>query len=183
MPQYRRACVPGGTFFFTVVTFERRRILTSDLARRCLRKAWEDTNHRRPFELQAVCLLPDHLHCVWSLPEADGDFSSRWKMIKGCFTRMYRAAGGAEGDRCPSRELKGEAAVWQRRFWEHWIRDVEDFQRHVDYIHFNPVKHGLVERPGDWPWSSFRSHVREGWYHPDWGAQEPESLSGFTARE
>ena len=179
MPRYRRLYLPGGTFFFTVVSFDRRPFLTSELARRCLRFAWKETRQKYPFELDALCLLPDHLHCLWTLPEGDVDYSTRWKAIKGGFTRSYLKAGGAEGSRNPSRRKKREAAVWQRRFWEHTIHHDEDLRRHYDYIHYNPVKHGLVSRPIDWPWSTFRRYVEMGWYHREWGQEEPATVAGF----
>ena len=179
MPHYQRLYLPGATYFFTLVTFDRRRFLTSDLARRCLRAAWTEVRQKRPFDVDAVCLLPDHLHCLWSLPGDDADYSTRWKAIKGIFSRSYLAAGGTEGHRNRARRRSGEAAVWQKRFWEHTIRDDRDYQRHLDYIHYNPVKHGLVARPIDWPWSSFRRHVRRGLYHPEWGCTEPMTVGGF----
>ncbi len=179
MAKYRRLYIPGGTYFFTVVTFDRRPFLTSDLARKCLRAAWIEVRRKYPFELDALCLLPDHLHCLWTLPD-DVDYSIRWSAIKGGFTRRYLAAGGTQGVRSPSRWKKGEAAVWQRRFWEHTIRNDKDLRRHYDYIHYNPVKHGLVQRPYDWPWSTFRRYVRMGWYDREWGREEPATVVDFT---
>ena len=182
MSEYRRAKIPGATYFFTVVTFDRKQILTTDLARRCLRSAWEDAQKRHPFRVEAVCLLPEHLHCIWTLPGNDADFSIRWNMIKGLFSKRYLAGGGTDGLRNKSRKRTGEAALWQRRFWERLIRDENDLRKHFDYIHFNPVKHGHVVRPADWPWSSLHRYVRKGWYNSDWGAQEPESIKGFECR-
>jgi len=179
MPQYQRAFVPGGTYFFTVVTFDRRPILTSESSRPILREVWLYIQERYPFKVDAICLLPEHLHCIWTLPSNDADYSRRWSAIKGLFSRKYLAAGGEEGTRNPSRARKGEAAVWQRRFWEHCVRDQEDFNRHVDYIHFNPVKHGLVESPRDWPWSSFHRYVAAGYYVSEWGAVEPDSVKSI----
>ena len=164
MTNYRRANLEGGYYFFTVVTYRRRRFLTDELARTCLRTAWEETRRRSHFDVVASCLLPDHLHCVWKLPEGDRDFSLRWSRIKAGFTRRYLPAGGAECSRSPSRDRKRERGVWQRRFWEHQMRDEEDLQRHIDYIHYNPVKHGLVERVEDWAWSTYHRYVREGIY-------------------
>ena len=183
MTTYRRPVVPGGTFFFTVVTFGRRRFLTDDLARACLRNAWRETMRWKPFQQDAVCLLPDHLHCIWTFPPDDSDFSSRWSFLKGSFTRQYLQSGGPQGVRGTSRIRKGEAAIWQRRFRDHAIRDEKDFARHVDYIHFNPVKHGLVSRPKDWPWSSFNRYVKLGWYEEDWGDQEPKDVQGMKEIE
>jgi putative transposase len=166
---YRRARQEGGCLFFTVVTYDRRRFLTENRARECLRAAWDETLRLHPFEVVAVCLLPDHLHCIWRLPEGDEDYSSRWARIKAGFTRRYLRAGGEEATQTRSRRDRRERGVWQRRFWEHRIRDGTDLQRHVDYIHFNPVKHGLVPQIHDWPWSSFHRYIREGFYQGyDW---------------
>ena len=173
MPEYRRAFIPGGTYFFTVVAHERRPFLTSDLGRSTLRAARRFVQERRPFNTQAFCLLPDHLHCVWTLPSGDAGYPERWQMIKSRFSRTYLAAGGEDGSRNPSRLRRREAALWQRRYWEHAIRDEGDFARHIDYIHYNPVKHGLVTRPADWPWSTFHRFVAEGGYDITWGAAPP----------
>jgi len=178
MSDYTRARIAGGTYFFTLVTFDRRPILTSPLARACLRDALRDTRDHQPFQLDAICLLPDHLHCLWTLPDGDADFSGRWNRIKGIFSKRYLTAIASRADPNPSRRRKGEAAIWQRRFWEHGIRDADDFRRHLDYLHFNPVKHGHVSRATDWPWSSLARHVRLGWYDPAWGTQEPSALKG-----
>jgi putative transposase len=164
MTKYRRAQFEGGYYFFTVLTHQRRTLLTDTRARACLRLAWQETRRRSYFDVVALCLLPDHLHCVWKLPEGDCDFSLRWSRIKVGFTRRYLGAGGTECDQNPSRNRKRERGLWQRRFWEHQIRDEQDLQRHVDYVHYNPVKHGLVERVEDWPWSTYHRYVREGIY-------------------
>jgi putative transposase len=164
MSYYRRANDPGGCYFFTVVTFRRRSFLTDDLARDCLRHAWRTVRERRPFELVALCLLPNHLHCIWRLPPDDADFSTRWASIKAIFTREYLQCGGTDAVRNPSHLRRQDAAVWQRRFWEHQIRDEVDLSRHINYIHFNPIKHGLVTDPADWPWSTYHRYLREGYY-------------------
>jgi len=176
---YRRRYVPGGCYFFTVVTFERRPFLTSDLARACLRAAWTEVRRHHPFQVLALCLLPDHLHCLWQLPEKDVDFSTRWKHIKGNFSRRYRAGGGNEGERSASRLRTREAAFWQRRFWEHLIRDESDYANHVNYIHYNPVKHGYAQWPGEWPWSSFHRFLAEEWYDREWGWTPPKMPPDF----
>ena len=170
MPNYRRYFVPGGSFFFTVVTHERRRFLTTDLARQCLREAISGIQKRFPFENFAIVLLPDHLHAIWNMPPGDANYSLRWRRIKEEFTRSFCAAGGLEGYRSPSRRKRQERGVWQRRFWEHVIRDEGDLERHFDYIHYNPVKHRLVQRPADWPYSTFRQYVKRGFYSLDWGS-------------
>jgi len=176
MPDYRRAFIPGGTYFFTVVTFERRHILTSELSRPILREAIEYIRELHPFTVDAICLLPDHLHCIWTLPDGDTNYSTRWSAIKALFSKKYLAGGGQASERSNSRSRKGEVAIWQRRFWEHAVRDGDDFNRHVDYIHYNPVKHGLVENPRDWQWSSFHRYVRAELYESEWGAVEPDSI-------
>ena len=160
MTDYRRADVEGGYYFFTVVTYNRRPFLTDSLARRCLRAAVRETRNLRYFELVAICLLPDHLHCIWKLPGDDCGFSLRWARIKAGFTRRFLGLGGTESGQSQSRDRTRERGVWQRRFWEHQIRDETDLQRHVDYIHYNPVKHGLVEHVEDWPWSTYQRYLR-----------------------
>lgn len=180
MPEYRRGRQVGGTYFFTVVTHERRPFLTDEPARGCLRSARREARGRRPFHVDAVCLLPDHLHTVCTLPEGDSDFSGRWAAIKSVFSKRYLAGGGSEGARSASRARQGEAALWQRRFWEHVIRDEEDYRRHPGYVHYNPVKHALVQRAGDWPWSSLQRLIAEGLYPAGWGETEPPLLRGAT---
>jgi putative transposase len=183
MPNYHRSNIAGGSFFFTVVTFDRQPILTGDIARRLLHKAWMDTNEHFLFITQAVCLLPDHLHCIWTLPEADADFSVRWKEIKRSFSHQYLNQIGPGGTRNESRQRRHEAAIWQRRFWEHALRDEEDLNHHLDYLHFNPVKHGLVTKAADWPWSSFHRFVKLGYYDAEWGQGEGEGILSNPAME
>jgi putative transposase len=173
MSDYRRNFVPGGTYFFTVVTHERRPILDGESGRDSLRRAILDVRGKRPFDLVAIVLLPDHLHSVWSLPSGDSDFSIRWSQIKERFTRYYLRAGGAEGTITTSRSARRERAIWQRRFWEHTCQDEDDLKRCVDYLHWNPVKHGVVQSVGDYPWSSFHRFVSEGEYEPGWGGGNP----------
>jgi putative transposase len=171
-----RTKIPGGIYFFTVVTFDRMNFLTTQLARSTLRTAWKEVQARHPFDVEAICLLPDHLHCIWQMPEEDDNFSLRWQAIKSISTKSYLAAGGIDGWRNASRTRTGEAAIWQRRYWEHLICSEQDYTRHFDYIHYNPVKHGYVHRPHDWKWSSFHRCFRKGFYSYDWGAAEPESI-------
>jgi putative transposase len=168
MPNYLRSRVEGGTYFFTVVTYQRLPILTNGIARRILREAWARTAQWYPFETVAVCLLPDHLHCIWTLPAGDSDYSVRWNGIKGLFTKGYLREIGPGEERNESRMKRREAAIWQRRFWEHTIEDEVDFETHLDYVHYNPVKHGYVSRPIEWPWSTFRRYVNQGIYDSDW---------------
>jgi len=169
MSKYRRALVPGGTFFFTVVTHRRQPILTETCSRQFLRTAFREVQDERPFTIDAIVLLPDHLHCVWSLPPGDADFPTRWRQIKKRFTQQYLDAGLPEVAVSASREHQGDRGVWQRRYYEHLIRDELDLKRCIDYLHLNSVKHRLVERVRDWPWSSFHRFVRLGEYDIDWG--------------
>jgi putative transposase len=169
LPNFRRAFVPGGSYFFTVVTEARAPILTGDLARSCLRRAFIAARARWPFQTVAIVLLPDHLHAIWSLPAGDFAFSRRWAWIKRAFTRDFLARGADDRGVSPAKRRDRRRGVWQRRFWEHLLRDEEDFERHCDYIHYNPVKHGVVARPRDWPYSSFARFVAAGDYPPDWG--------------
>lgn len=169
MVMYRRARVPGGTYFFTVTLADRRsRLLTEYVDG--LREAFRRTRERRPFTVDAIVVLPDHLHALWTLPPDDGDFAMRWQTIKTHFTQVLHASGLSI-----PRHRNKEPAVWQRRYWEHVIRDDEDRQRHLDYIHFNPVKHGHVRRVVDWPYSSFHRWVRQGVVTADWGGDPDES--------
>ena len=164
MPQYRRYRLPGGCYFFTVTLADRRKTHLTDHIDD-LRDAIRWTRNRRPFQIEAMVVLPEHLHCIWSLPEDDADYSSRWKMIKARFSRALPCAEA----RSRSRIQQGERGIWQRRFWEHTIRDELDYERHVDYIHFNPVKHGHVAQAGEWAYSSFGRFVARGDYPADWG--------------
>ncbi len=164
MPNYIRAKFEGGYYFFTVVTYNRKRIFNTEFTRSCLRQAIRRTQIKHPFETIAICLLPDHLHCLWKLPENDADFSIRWSSIKGRFSREYLRCSDRQGPVPFSRKRKEEVCIWQRRFWEHQIRDEKDLQGHVDYIHYNPVKHGLVRQIEDWPWSTYHRYVQDGFY-------------------
>jgi len=169
--QYRRALVRGGTYFFTVVVFARAKILATPEHIQLLRASFAHVMSRHPFQIDAIVILPDHLHCIWTLPENDCDYSNRWRMIKAYFTRYCNPKWKRKPS--ASRKNKNEQALWQRRFWEHLITDECDFARHVDYIHYNPVKHGYVDSPGDWAYSSFQKYVRNGKYSLSWGS-DPE---------
>jgi putative transposase len=173
MPNYQRNLVPGGTFFFTVVVHQRHPIFHSAVARKLLRNAIQSVRTDRPFQLCAVCLLPDHIHTVWILPPGDSDYSTRWRKIKEGFTTPWLEQGGWEGEVSKSRRARGERGVWQRRYWEHTVRDDDDLRRCVDYTHWNPRKHGLVSRIRDWPYSSFFRFASAGEYEIDWGGTDP----------
>jgi putative transposase len=163
MPNYRRAFVPGGCWFFTVNLLDRRRRLVTDHID-ALREATRLTQTRHPFTIDAMVVLPDHIHAVWTLPPGDADFSLRWRLIKIGFAQAVPKTE----QRSAVRIARGERAIWQRRFWEHLIRDDEDFRRHVEYCYINPVKHGLVSRVRDWPHSSFHRDVQVGLFPEDW---------------
>ena len=168
MPNYRRANVAGGTYFFTVNTLRRLPVLIEGPVRDTLREAIRRTRETHPFDIDAWVLLPDHLHCIWTLPEGDADFSIRWAKIKRFVSKTCGTEFGVQ-DLSASRQARSESGLWQRRFWEHQIRDEMDFIRHVDYIHWNPVKHGHVTRATDGRYSTFHRFVRDGVYPPDWG--------------
>ncbi len=175
MPEYRRV-KDGRTFFFTVVTFNRQRFLCFKESRIALRKVIEEIRLLKPFEIDAWVLMPDHIHCIWSLPEDDVDYSKRWGLIKSGFTKIVgkRLVGNSHSTK--SRIRKKEGTVWQRRFWEHKIRNEKDFENHCNYIHYNPVKHGLVSSPKDWVFSTFHRYVKNETYPEDWGCSEPIEL-------
>jgi len=180
MSDYRRWFVPGGMFFFTVVTYRRCPILGTDAARHFLRSAVETIRKKRPFELFASVLLPDHWHLIMQLPSGDDDYSTRVKRVKEEFTKSWLAAGLPEARVTAAQAKKGERGIWQPRFWEHAVEDVRDLERCTDYIHWNPRKHRLVPRVVDWPWSSFHRFVKAGDYDADWGGEEPDSVAGNT---
>ena len=178
MPDYRRAHLPGATYFFTVNLADRRqRLLTEHV--NALRAAFRLARVRHPFAIDAIVILPDHLHTIWTLPDGDADFPTRWRLIKSYFSRALPATETVS----VSRTLKAERGIWQRRFWEHAIRDEDDLERHVDYIHFNPVKHGYVAHVREWPHSSFHQYVARGDLPPDWGGDMREIRGEFGERE
>jgi putative transposase len=173
MVQYRRNFVPGGTYFFTATLADRRSTALVDHIA-ALRLAFRGARRARPFAIDAIVILPDHLHAILTLPTNDADFPGRWRRIKGHFSSALIEAG-LDLKRRPN----GDLALWQRRFWEHTVRDDGDFARHVDYIHFNPVKHRLVPCVRDWPYSSFHRYVREGLLPNDWAGYADESQSDY----
>jgi len=179
MPNYRRAYTKGGTYFFTVTTYRRRPVLTQPRMREALRRAVLEVRRSWPFSIDAWVLLPDHLHCVWTLPPNDSDFSGRWAAIKRRVTRAYVEAVGQDVVESASRIARREGSLRQRRFWEHRIRDEEDLRRHVDYVYWNPVKHGYVDRVADWPHSTFHRDVARRIYPPDWGGGDTVSDGPF----
>ena len=168
MPQYRRAQTPGGSYFFTVVTYRRQPLLIHPESRRILRNVVRQVRREYPFTIDAWVLLPEHMHCIWTLPEGDSGYSKRWGIIKAAFSKQARSLFKREEWMSESKTKHRESTIWQRRFWEHQIRDQMDFNRHVDYIHFNPVNHGHVTRVADWPYSTFHRYVRDGIYPENW---------------
>ena len=164
MPNYRRAFIPGGCWFFTVNLWNRNsRLLTDNID--ALRDALAQTRKRFPFTVSALVVLPDHLHTIWDLPDGDQDFPLRWRLIKGRFSKSIPAGEALSG----SRAIRGERGIWQRRYWEHAIRDERDYQTHMNYCWINPVKHGLVEDMDDWPYSTF---------HESWGREGSHDVAG-----
>lgn len=163
MPRYRRYWVQGGTYFFTVNLLERQSSLLTDHIG-LLRQSVAVTKQRLPFHIDAFLVLPDHLHAVWTLPDGDSDFATRWRLIKFGFSKALPATERLSA----VRKARSERGVWQRRFWEHAIRDERDYAHHVDYVHLNPFKHGLVARVSDWPYSTFHRYVAQGRYPLDW---------------
>jgi putative transposase len=166
MPNYRRARVPGARYFFTVALADRDSdALVANI--NSLRAALRIARKARPFAIDAIVVLPDHLHCIWTLPEGDSDFALRWAHAKTLFAQNIEGGDSLRRSQRNRREL----GIWQRRFWEHLIRNDEDYRRHVDYIHFNPVKHRWAESPGVWPFSSFQVFVARGIYDGNWGTR------------
>lgn len=176
MADYRRSFVPGGTYFFTVVTHSRAPLFRHPVARRLLGEKFRACQERWPFSVDAIVLLPEHLHTIWSLPEKDTGYPLRWAWIKKEFTKSWLASGGIEQTLSQSRVQRGDRGVWQPRYWEHTIQDEIDLERHFDYIHYNPVKHGHVDCPTDWPFSSFHRWVKHGVYEPEWGSYSHGAL-------
>ncbi len=179
--QYRRSQTAGGTYFFTIVTDARRRFLCAPQNIALLRTVFTEIKTNHPFTIEAIVILPDHLHCLWTLPAGDFDYSMRWRQIKSAFSRQ--CGQQCKGEATRARVNKKEQPVWQRRFWEHDIQNELDFQNHVEYIHYNPVKHGLTNAPADWQYSSFQRYVDHGIYPYDWGAEKPMKFGDTTGHE
>jgi putative transposase len=168
--KYRRLKITGGTYFFTLVTYNRNQIFNTPENVQLLRQSFRYVMEKHPFIIEAAVILPDHLHCIWKLPDDDDNFSTRWRLIKSNFSRKCEEKYQQEIPQ--SRKKKQEKAIWQRRFWEHCIKDEDDYNNHLDYIHYNPVKHGLAKAPKDWQYSSFKRYVSQGIYDLDWGSNE-----------
>jgi putative transposase len=175
--------IPGETYFFTVVTFGRRRVFSDERVVKILGDSLRSIRRDAPFRTIAMVVLPDHVHCIWSLPRGDSDFSTSWKRIKREFTVKWIAEGPQDPDVRVSarRRARGERGIWQRRFREHVVRDEQELERLCDDIHYNPVKHGYSARPLDWPWSTFSRFVASGDYPPDWGRTRPTSIDQLSS--
>jgi putative transposase len=174
MPNYRRVRIESCVYFFTVVLADREsKLLLDEISR--LRQCYRSVQRKMPFETIAICVLPDHIHTLWRLPAGDVDYSIRWNLIKSSFSRGLNLSTR----RTASQLIKREKGIWQRRFWEHMVRDDADLERHIDYIHFNPVKHGHTTRVADWPHSSFHRYVARGMLPADWGGELNEIAGSF----
>jgi len=165
MVNYRRVFIPGGTYFFTVTLKNRRSDYLVKYINE-LREAFAYVKNEQPFEIIAIVILPEHLHCLLKLPDGDDDYAKRWQRIKNRFTRSLKNAGVGL-----NKNNRGEYDLWQSRYWEHAVRDERDLLRHIDYIHFNPVKHGWVDAVINWPFSSFHRYVKEGELESNWGLE------------
>ncbi|MGC3980997.1 MAG: transposase [Steroidobacteraceae bacterium] len=175
--RYRRAHAAGGTWFFTVNLADRsNQFLTEYIG--LLRETIRAVRINHPFEILAAVVLPEHLHCIWRLPNGDADYPIRWNLIKGRFSRDLTINEQIRD----SRLTKRERGIWQRRYWEHQIRDDEDLQRHVDYIHHNPVKHGRTSIASAWPYSSIHRYIRNGMLTKDWATGEIANSNQFGER-
>jgi len=169
MSDYRRYFVAGGTYFFTIVTYRRRPIFAAPQNVELLRNAIGVVKQELPFEISAAVILPDHMHFLWTLPPGDDGYSKRIGILKAQFTRAFNSHNQLSRYVSPSRKKHGERDVWQRRFWEHTIRGEHDFERHFEYIHYNPVKHGLASCPHKWNWSSFHRWISRRVCDRSWG--------------
>ncbi len=168
--KYKRYFQPGGMFFFTLVTYKRRKLFVDERSIDLFNASVQYVQIKHPFEMDAYCICPDHIHMIWTLPEDEVDYPTRLRLLKSHFSHHY-----IDGDRLivsESRKKNGEKDIWQRRYWEHFIRDEDDYLRHLEYIHYNPVKHGLVNAPALWRYSSFSEYVEQGLYPVEWGNQD-----------
>lgn len=175
--RYRRVKEPGATYFFTLVTYQRQRLFSDEGNITRWRKAVASIQSNRPFAVEAEVILPDHIHFMWTLPCKDADYATRIRLIKTKFTKSLPQILSSTS---PSRAAKRERHVWQRRYWEHTIRDEQDFANHLDYIHFNPVRHDLVDHASQWPWSSLNNWIERGYYDEHWRRRDMAALPNGT---
>jgi len=183
MSEYRRVKTKGGTYFFTLATHLRRPILTHETVRLALRQGIQRARKTLPFQIDAWVLLPDHLHAIWTLPPEDDNYAARWAIIKRQVSTSCGRQFSHQNPLSDSQKKRKESGIWQRRFWEHQIRDDLDFKRHMDYLHWNPVKHGHVRKAADWPFSSFHRLVTQEIYPPDWGGTVIEEADNIIFGE
>ncbi len=169
MPEYRRVKKEGGIYFFTLVTYQRQKLFFPSEVRKLLIQTVEEVREFHSFEMIAYCVLTDHVHFLWQMPEQESDYAMRIGLIKRRFSKKYSPLYGETLQRTESQLKRRELTIWQRRFWEHFIRDEIDLGRHIEYIHYNPIKHGLLKRTVDWDCSSFHDYVSDGVYDSDWG--------------
>ena len=173
MVNFRRNYIKGGSYFFTVTLRDRKSsLLTDNLA--LLRNSFREMMHKHPVTINAIVVLPEHIHAIFTLPRDDNNYPLRWQMVKSQFTRLLKRQGHVL-----AKDERGEHRLWQRRYWEHTLKDENDYARHVDYIHYNPVKHGLVNQVYEWPYSSFHWYVRQGLLGMDWGGKYTADKDGF----
>ena len=177
MANYRRYLVAGGTYFFTIVTYKRRPLFQNQANVDLLRTAMTSVREEMQFHIDAAVILPDHMHFIWSFPSGDFDYSKRIGKLKARFTKAFYGNRKQCSDVSVSRAKHRESDIWQRRFWEHTIRDEDEFDRLFDYIHFNPVKHKCATCPHRWKATSFHKWVRLGVLDKNWGC----SCNGRTA--
>ncbi|MDY6782603.1 MAG: transposase [Cyanobacteriota bacterium] len=177
MPNYKRIQITGGTYFFTLVTYQRYPWLCNPLARHTLRAAIEKVRQKYPFTIDAFVLLPDHFHCILTLPDEDSDYATRLRLIKTFVTKTGKDELKLEVEITNSRQKRKESNLWQRRYWEHALRDEEDFANHCDYIHYNPVKHGFCKMPQQWQFSSIHRLIAQGVYSENWGSDRVSEIS------
>ncbi len=177
MPNYIRDRTPGGTWFFTVVTYQRRNVLCDAPIREALRVAIKQIQVKYPFQIKAWVLMPDHFHCVWTLPPGDSNYSLRIGLLKRAVTLKCKSQNYERDKRSLSRQKHRESTLWQRRFWEHKIRNEKDLRHHVDYIHYNPVKHGHCQNPTDWPYSTVHNFISKRIYPVGWATPLPTVLN------
>ena len=169
MSDYRRAFSPGGCFFFTVVTYKRQKLFLNENNIIMLRKALRHVKNNHPFEIDATAILPDHIHTIWHLPKDDSNYSLRWRLIKHYVSTHIDT----------TTNHRKEKNIWQRRFWEHKIRNENDWRNNIDYIHYNPVKHGYVDHASNWKYSSYTNSLTKGWYDNSWGNSEPNNIQSM----
>lgn len=182
MPRYVRSNTKGATYFFTLISYNRRKILCENDLLKAFKDSIKVIQQHYPFEIIAWVQMPDHLHCIWKLPDNDADYSMRWSQIKRLTTQACPQYHLPIHELSPSKISRNERGVWQRRFFEHQIKSEADFIKYMDYIHYNPVKHRLVERAIDWPYSSFHRHIKAGNYSADWGSNSIDFSETFSAR-